>query len=256
MILQFGAGDVFAQAITNAFGEAVPLATPIRIAGLQEFSLDIQTELKEFHGQGRFAIATAQGKSKVGGKMKGALINGLALNTIVFGTEYATGTMKSVYADSTGQEIPTATAYTIKVTAPNSGTLTDDLGVIGADGLAYIKVASAPKTGQYSVSGDTYTFAEADKGKRVYISYAYTYALDAAKRIDLTNLTMGNNATFKLLYLTNYNGKKTLIELESVTSGKLGLYGSKNDDFSIPEIDFSASTDAAGYKLGTLWVME
>ncbi|EMS6085869.1 hypothetical protein REM46_001953, partial [Neisseria gonorrhoeae] len=50
--------------------------------------------------------------------------------------------------------------------------------------------------------------------------------------------------------------KKALLELESVTSGKLGLFSTKNDDFSVPEIDFTASTDEAGFKIGTLWIQE
>lgn len=47
-----------------------------------------------------------------------------------------------------------------------------------------------------------------------------------------------------------------MLELESVTSGKLGLFSTKNDDFFVPEIDFTASNDEAGFKVGTLWIQE
>ncbi|STZ77346.1 hypothetical protein [Bergeriella denitrificans] len=256
MQLTFGAGDVFAQMITDASGNAVANATPVRIMGLQEMSVDLQAELKEYYGQNRFALAVAQGKVKVTGKMKGALINGLALNTLFFGSEFATGTMKAIYADVAGKTIPTA-AFTIQVTPPSAGTFVEDLGVMGADGVAMVKVAANPAQGQYAVSKTgLYTFAEADKGKTVYPSFVYTYQLKTAKKVDLTNIAMGNTPTFKLSYLTQFKGKKALLELASVTSGKLALFSAKNDDFSVPEVDFTASADEAGFSVGTLWIQE
>lgn len=76
MQLTFGSGEVFAQMITDAYGNRVQNATPVRIMGLQEMSVDLSAELKEFYGQNRYPLAVAQGKVKVSGKMKGALING------------------------------------------------------------------------------------------------------------------------------------------------------------------------------------
>lgn len=257
MQLTFGAGEVFAQMITDAHGRPVKNATPIRVMGLQEMSVDLSAELKEYYGQNRFALAVAQGKVKVSGKMKGALINGLALNTLFFGAEFASGTMKAIYADTDGKQIPGSGAFTIQAAPPASGTFAEDLGVMGSDGSTYIKVEGSPEEGQYSVSSaGLYTFNAADKNKRVYPSFSYTYAVAGAKKIDLANLPMGNTPTFRLNYLTQFKGKKALLELESVTSGKLGLFGTKNDDFSVPELDFTASADEAGFKVGTLWVQE
>lgn len=141
---------------------------------------------------------------------------------------------------------------------PNGGQFVEDAGVMGEDGTAYIKVASgAPTAGQYTVSNTgLYTFHESAKGKTVFISFAYTQTMPSAKKIELSNMAMGNTPTFKLKYLTQFKGKKALLELESVTSGKLGLFSTKNDDFSVPEIDFTASTDEAGFKVGTLWIQE
>lgn len=73
--------------------------------------------------------------------MKGALINGLTLNTLFFGAEFAIGTMKALFADTTSKAIPASGAYTITVTAPNGGRFVDDAGVMGAGGAAMIKVA-------------------------------------------------------------------------------------------------------------------
>lgn len=258
MQLTFGSGEVFAEMITDAYGNRVQNATPVRIMGLQEMSVDLLAELKEFYGQNRFALAVAQGKVKVSGKFKGALINGLTLNTLFFGAEFATGTMKALWANTDGKDIPAQAPYNVPLTgmAPG-GTFVEDQGVMSSDGTAMIKVASNPKAGQYSVSANgVYSFNEADKGKTVYPSFTYTVSMPSAKKIELTNMAMGNTPTFKLKYLTQFKGKKALLELESVTSGKLGLFSTKNDDFSVPEIDFTASTDEAGFKVGTLWIQE
>ena len=255
MQLTFGAGEVYAQMIPDSAGNVLTNPTPIRIAGLQEMSLDFQGELKEFYGQNRYALATAMGKVKTQGKMKGALINGYALNSLFFGGSMTSGTMKAVYADTTGSVIPT-TPFTITPTVPNTGTFVEDLGVIDSNGITLTKVASAPATGQYSVSAGVYTFAAADTGKTVYISFSYTYTLVSAKKISLDNMAMGTAPSIKLAYISQYGGKRCLVELESITSTKLGMFSSKNDDFSVPEIDFSAATDAAGYKLGTIYLQE
>lgn len=257
MILQFGAGDVFARGITDIQGNRLVVATPVRIMGLQEFSLDIQTEIKEFHGQGRFPIATAQGKSKISGKIKGALINGATLNGLIFGQTMAAGTMKAIHADEAGLLIPTATPFTITPRIPNSGRFADDLGVVDEQGRNMVKVSSNPLSGQYAVSAaGVYTFAELDKGKKVFISFAYTYVTLDAKKIPLTNAAMGENATFELFYIGKYKGKRTMVQLASVTAGKLSLFGSKNDDFSVPELDFSASADDTGFYVGDIYVQE
>lgn len=257
MQLTFGSGEVFAEMVTDAYGERVRNATPVRIMGLQEMSVDLQAELKEFYGQNRFALAVAQGKVKVSGKMKGALINGLALNTLFFGSEFATGTMKALYADTAGKQVPKSGAFTVQATAPQNGRFVEDAGVMGDAGVPWTKVASNPQAEQYSVSATgLYTFHESAKGKTVFPSFTYTMTMPSAKKIELQNMAMGNTPTFKLRYLTQFRGKKALLELESVTSGKLGLFSTKNDDFSVPEVDFTASTDEAGFKVGTLWIQE
>lgn len=254
MQLTFGAGDVFATLTQDANGAAVTNPTPIRIAGLQEMSLDFSGDLKSLHGQNRFPLAVAQGKVTVTGKLKGALISGLALNTLFFGSGLTSGTMKAAYADNTGALIP-ATPFTITPTVPNTGTWTDDLGVV-LNGVPMVRVASAPATGQYSVSAGVYTFAAADTGAKVYISFSYTYTLAAAKRLQLLNLPMGYTPLLKLHYLSYFQGKRALVVLEAVTSNKLALFAAKNDDFSVPELDFSAQTDASGYSIGDIYVQE
>lgn len=255
MQLQFGAGDLFATLLRDANGNAVTNATPIRVAGMQEFNLDFQGDIKEFHGTQRYALAVAQGKVKTSGKFKAAIINGQALNTLFFGAGVSSGTMSAIYADTTGALVP-GTPYTITPTVPSSGTWADDLGVVDSNGRTMVKVASAPATGQYSVSAGVYTFAAADTGITMYISFRYTYSAADAKRITLNNLQMGYTPQFKLFYQGAFSGKRSLIVLESVIAPKLTMFGAKNDDFSVPEMDFSAQADASGYSIGNVWVQE
>lgn len=255
MQLQFGAGSVFAKPITDAYGNAVAVPTPVRLMGLQEFSLEASGDLKEFHGSGRYALAVAQGKVKLGGKIKAAMIDGRTLNTLFFGTGTVGGTMDAVQSDTVGALIP-ATPFIITPTVPSAGTFAEDLGVMAESGLSYVRVASAPTTGQYSITGGAYTFAAADVGVRVYISFRYTHVLAAAKRIDLSNLEMGQTPRFKMIYQGQFQGKRALVVLESVVAPKLTLISAKNDDFSVPELEFSAQTNDAGFSVGYMVTSE
>ena len=257
MQLTFGSGEFFATQLADENGTPTPQATPVRIAAMQECGLEFSGEVKEFHGQNRFAIAVGGGKVKTSGKIKGALINGNALNTLFFNTAMTGGTMKSIYADTVGFLIPASTPFTVTIAPPSTGTFAEDVGVIGSDGIPLTKVASTPAAGQYSVTaGGVYTFETADANKRVYISYSYTYASTSARKIDITNKAMGLTPSIKAHFHTQFQGKRALVELESIIVPKLSLFGTKNDDFSVPELDFNAQTDAAGFRLGTIWVME
>ncbi len=66
--------------------------------------------------------------------------------------------------------IPT-TPYQVTVNAPY-GSWAVDQGVT-LNGVAMTPVSGTPASGQYSVSGGQYTFAAADSGKAVLISYSY-----------------------------------------------------------------------------------
>ena len=45
--------------------------------------------------------------------------------------------------------------------------------LLGADASAWVKVESAPSTGQYTVSANAVVFASADAGKSVFVTYDY-----------------------------------------------------------------------------------
>lgn len=251
MQFNFGAGEFYGVPLTDAAGNAISNPTPIRIGIMQEMSLEFSTDVKELHGQYQFAVDVGRGKGKVGGKVKGAQINGQALNSLFFGQTQTGGTLQAVNSDTTGQVIP-ATPFTI---TPSSGTWLEDLGVIDANGVPLKRVASAPATGQYSVSAGVYTFAAADTGTTVFINYRYSSSSAGAQKIAITNQLMGAAPLIKAHMQVAYRGKKSLVTLYSAMFTKLMLYSTKLDDYSIPEQDFSAFANGAG-QIADIFVSE
>lgn len=243
MIL-FGSGLMWATPVTNATGAAVANPTPLLFGVMQDCEIDIKRELKRLHGQNQFPVKVASGKGSVTGKAKAADFYGGLLETVVFGQAGSAGLTSAVY-DTTGAVIP-ATPYQITVTPPNSGTFAADLGVISAaTGRPMTRVASAPATGQYSVSAGVYTFAAADTGLTMYINYRYTATSTIARKGSYTNLPMGQAPTFSVDLYVPYDNEQMVFTFPVCISDGL-KFGLKNDDFSIPEFGFEAFANSAG----------
>lgn len=244
-MLNFGSGILFAVAQADASGAAVANATPVQFGTLQDISVDISFEEKLLYGSKKFPIAFGQGKGKIGIKAKTAAINGAILGDLFLGTGSMPG-IKGIVANSPAA-IPGSSAYTLTVAPPNSGTFTNDLGVVSAaTGLPFKKVAGAPASGQYSVNATgTYTFASADANAAVLLSYEYSAASNSAKYGTITNQLMGYAPSVKLYLTEQFGGNGMNLVLNACTASKLAM-PFKNDDFSVPEIDFSAFADASG----------
>lgn len=240
----FSAGEVYAVPLTDAAGNVLTNATPVKIATVQEITLDVDAGQKELHGQNQFAADVARTKAKLAGKLKAANINGMAFNSLFFGQGMSQGTMHAIYTDTTGAAIPVS-PFAIAVTPPSSGTYVADMGVIDANGIPMSKVASGLTSGQYSVTGSTYTFAAADVGKAVFINYRYSMAATNAKKLAVTNQLMGASPLVQLMIQATYRGNRVLAVLYSAMFSKLHLLGTKVDDYSIPEMDFAGFANAS-----------
>jgi hypothetical protein len=240
----FGSGTLF------GYRTDVAVATPVQFGALQDVSLDFQFAIKELHGQYQFPLAVARSTAKVTGKAKFAQIGGRAFNDLFFGQALTTG--QKITGLNEAANVP---ASPFQVTVANAATFVEDLGaVFAATGSPLIRVASAPAAGQYAASGTgVYTFAAADTGKAVLISYTYTTAA-TGQRITIANQLIGSAPTFKVVLSESYQGKVLQVELNQCVSTKLML-PTKHQDFIIPEIDFEAFVDAAG-NLGSLSVAE
>lgn len=239
----FGAGILWGTPLSDSAGNAISNPSPIQFGVLQDVSLDISFENKLLHGSNQFPVAVGRGKGKVSGKAKNAQINGALWNSLFFGQTLNPGILGDVY-DTAGATIP-GTPYQITPTVPSSGTWSADLGVRNAIGLPMTRVASSPATGQYSVAAGVYTFAAADTGLKVFISYQYTASSTSAKNSTVVNQPMGYAPAFRCDLLLPYAGKQLVLTLPQCISTKLSL-ATKQDDFSMPEFDFEAFADSSG----------
>jgi hypothetical protein len=244
-MFEFGSGTLFGYPIG---GNIAPNATPTKFGTLQDVSLDISGDVKPLYGQKQFPEAVARGKCKITGKAKFAHINGKLLNDMWFGQTMGTG-MKAIAIDEV-HAVPT-TPFTVTIAPPNSGVFVNDArgdqGVIyQSTGNPLTRVASAPVQGQYSVNTATgvYTFAAADVGVSVIISYMYTLA-STGTQLNITNQLMGFAPTIQIALASVYNGQQFNVVLYSVLASKLTI-ATKQEDFIIPEFDFEAFANAAG----------
>ncbi len=248
----FGAGVLVGTPLTDYAGNAILNPTPVQFGVAQEISIDISFDTKMLYGNQQFPIAVGRGKGKVSGKVKGAQVNGALFNSILFGQTLSNGVISDVY-DTVGIAIPatpftitagaTSTATTILI--PSTGTWSGDLGVRDTNGVPMTRVASAPATGQYSVTAGAYLFAAADVAKVVFISYQYTATSTVAKKSTITNPLLGYAPSFKADIYLPYNGKSLIWTLNNCIASKISL-ATKLDDFAIPEFGFEAFADASG----------
>jgi len=216
-------------------------ATPVNFGLVQEVTIEEAATVKELYGQYQHAIAIARGTIKTTGKAKVARISGLAFANLFYGVTPAAGQLATAFAEAA--VVPASTPYA--VTPANSTTFADDLGVLyAATGLPLVKVASAPATGQYALAAGVYTLSAADAGKALLLNYTYQIAA-SGQNFPVTNQLTGTTPTFQAQFFTTFQGQAVSLKLRNCTSSKLS-FGTKIEDFVVPEFDFSCFADATG----------
>lgn len=244
-MINFGSGKLIAVPTNLADGTAIANPTPVILGTMQDVSLDLSVEIKTLYGSKRYPIAVGQGKGKTEIKAKYAEIDGGILGSLFFGKVAAAGIKAAVF--DSAASIPAASPYTLTIAPPATGAFVADLGVMfAATGIQLTRVAASPATGEYAVNTSTgvYTFAAADQGKGVAISYEYS-AATGGKVWTLSNETMGYTPSFTLLLQNGYDGKNLVCKLNRCVSGKLGL-PLKSDDFAVYDFEAEAFADNAG----------
>ena len=230
------------------FGSGVLIGTPaggspINFGLAQEVSLNIQTTTKSLYGQNNFPVAVGAGTRKMTGKAKLARISGQALGSLFFGVPPAVGTTLTQFGEAA--TVPASGPYTYTTT--NHATFTSDQGVVYASsGLPFKQVAAAPAVGQYSVAAGVYTFSAADANAAALISYNYTNA-SAGESLAVTSQLIGPTINFSAnLFATDpTTGKQFSMLLYNCVAEKLA-FGTKLEDFVVPELDFVCFANAAG----------
>ena len=228
----FGSGNAFAVPISG-----ITDTTPILFGTLQDISVDFDFTMKDLMGQYQFPVASARASGKITGKAKLATFSARALN-LIFGSTVTSGSQINTQVAEAGA-IASST-----YTAANGSTFLTDLGVYYAStGKAFAKVASAPTVGQYSVnSSGVYTFNTSDTGSAILVSYTYTAS--TGNKIAIGNQLSGQQPATSLVLSEGHNSQLMTLTLNSVIYTKLSL-DFKNDDFTVPELDFSAFADGS-----------
>jgi hypothetical protein len=245
-MIDFGTGIMFATAKQDSKGATISGATPVQFGTLQDITSDFSFEEKTLYGASQHPLAIGRGKAKFTFKAKTATFSGLILSDLIFGNTALAG-IKAVVT-SFPVSVPDASPYTVAISAPNTGVFINDLGIVsGVTGTPFTKVAGTPASGQYAVSaGGVYTFAVADKGSLMLVSYEYSATTTGSEKIiQISNDLMGQAPSFAVNLSKTYDGKSITFRFNKCVASKFS-FASKNDDFSVPEFDFTAMADATG----------
>jgi hypothetical protein len=107
-------------------------------------------------------------------------------------------------------------------------------------------IASSPSLGQYSVAAGVYTFSSADAGASVLVSYTYTVT-GTGENVAVVSTPIGPSITFSanLFAADPTTGKQFSLLLYNCVAEKLA-FGTKLEDFVMPELDFQCFANAAG----------
>jgi hypothetical protein len=247
MQYEFGSGVAWGIPTIGVNGAAVSAPTPVPFGVMQDISVDFAYSSKELYGLSQFPVAVGRGTAKVTGKAKVGRFQASLFN-LLFGETPADGEVNAVRNES-------ATVTGNTVTVANNATFQTDLGVIyGANGVPLTRGAVAAN-GIYAAPGNgVYNFGAGDNNAAVKISYTYTKNAAPGKVITLNNQLLGTSIFFKLVLQQSFQGKILCLTLNRCISTKLGI-ATKLEDFSIPEIDFSAMVDDSDV-LGTISLAE
>jgi hypothetical protein len=230
------------------FGSGVLIGTPqggspINLGLAQEISINISANTKALYAQNNFPVAIGVGTRKMTGKAKLARISGQALGALFFGATPSIGSSQTQFGETTS--VPSSSPYTYSTSYHS--TFVSDQGVIYAStGLPLKQVSASPAIGQYSVSAGVYTFAAADAGSAVLISYVYAVT-GAGESFTVYSTPIGAATTFSAnLFATDpTTGKQFSMLIYNCVADKLAI-GTKLEDFMVPELDFQCFANAAG----------
>ncbi len=238
---KFGVGVLIATSRTDSSGIALAVPQSYRLAILQDVSTDFSFESKPLYGANQLPVDQGRGKAKLSFSAKTADVNAAALAALHFGITPTVG-VKLPQLDY-AFTIP-ATPFQITPTFPSTGTFLSDLGVMDTSGNNYTRVATAPTTGQYSVTGGVYTFAATDTGKAMLISSEYS-ASTGGIIVPMSNQLMGYSPSFSAILYNDSKGSKLGLKLTNCQSDKLSL-PFKNEDFVVADFGFMALDDGTG----------
>jgi hypothetical protein len=264
---QFGPGILICTRTDIANG------TPINVGYANEFSIDYSGTTKQLFGQNQLPLVAARGTIKVTGKIKAAVLSGIAMNSLFWGQTLSTAagglawTVGSTFSLST-TTLNTSTGTPLQV--GSSLTFDADLGVTFVNtGLPGRRVSTGLETssGLYSVVSTStgagagqYYFSSADTisltaGTTNPIKVNFTSTTTTGQSLIVANQLIGYSPTFQLDYYTNLNqptGKPFVVRCYQAIADK-AVMAWKLEDFMMPEYDFSLFANASGNLVDQVW---
>ena len=235
---QFGIGGLFAIPTT---GNLATPSGPVQFGTIQDTNVEFNQKLEKLMGQNKLPDDVAPSDMEIKGKSGFGRIDVNIYNALFFGETITTGI--AITQSNEAHAIPATTPFTVTIAPPNSGTFSKDLGVrFAATQQGFERVASGPITGQYSQAAGVYTFAAADEGVAVQISYEYT--ITTGQTLTVNNHIQGYGPVFELYLAQPYQGSNGL-HLHACRASKMSA-PMKRNGYLISDFEFEAFPDAAG----------
>lgn len=249
MRIVFGVANVF---MNPTLGNIPTLPTNQQLITLQDFTLDIDATLKDLRGQFQFPDDVATADRKLAWKSGFGRLDIDAYNNVMFGESAITTGGEDVNVNEV-HTIPASSPFTITVT--NSATFVKDEGVIYASGTAaqngqklQNNGATYPSTGQYiNSTGGVYSFAAADAGLQVKISYIST--VSTGRQLLVQNHTQGWGPALEIYAANPYQeftaNIPNYVHLYAAKVTKIGI-PLKRADHLITSVEGESYADASG----------
>jgi hypothetical protein len=232
----------------SAFGAGFLWGTPaggapVMFAALQSLSMDVSFDQKLLYGQSSFALEMARGKGKIDFKAVVGRIDPVLFNALFWGQGSAPGQVRASVAEPAE---PQSSGGVWTYGVANASSFRVDLGAYDSGrGRFLTRIASGtPAEGQYTVAGGSYGFNAADAGSNLKVYYTYGEA-GSGTTISVSNPLMDAGPVFRADLVQSYRGRQSVLTAWACQSFKLSM-PLKQDDFTLPEISFSAMDDGTG----------
>lgn len=228
----FGAGSVF---IAPVGGNQPANPSAMSILGIQGASVSADQKMVELKGANKGPDDVATADMTIKGNIEMARVD-----VDVFNQAYYSEAMTTNAPIVVPNESGTIPGTPFAITVAGSATWVKDLGVRNSNGQPFVKVASGPVAGEYSVAAGVYTFAAADTGKSVLISY--TKSSTAGTLLTVHNQLMGFGPIVEVYMWENYStllnqSTNNGLHLFAVRFAKLDLT-IKRDNFAMVKMEF------------------
>ena len=238
----------FNSGLLTLVDAAAAIPTPVEIGTLTDISIDFSGARKDFNGPYQYPVSAARGDASIVCKAKFGGIKSKIYSDLFFGTTPVTGlignSIRESHAIPSGHIITPTQIKTGQTFDTNLGAL-----LVATDGsvATMTRVSTVPTTGQYSLdeTSGIYTFAVADIGKLVLITYLYLVTAGPGVIVPIENKLMGDVPKFRAILTGKFEGKAALMDLYNCISDKLNL-ATKKGDYANPEMDFAAISNPAG----------